>query len=88
VYSQATSSHVLYTAKFINESKDVSSNEKKMFAFIKTCLFLSVCPEGGGDKYAGCGYWKRLGYCLEKNGYRDQMEKNCPATCNFCKDLG
>ncbi|KAJ7382008.1 hypothetical protein OS493_037710 [Desmophyllum pertusum] len=44
-----------------------------------------VCPEGGGDKNAGCGYWRKLGYCSRDKGYYEFMETTCPATCGLCQ---
>lgn len=46
-----------------------------------------MCPEEGGDKYSGCGYWKKLGYCDPEKGYGKFMTANCPATCGLCEGL-
>ncbi|KAL9981258.1 hypothetical protein ACROYT_G009935 [Oculina patagonica] len=44
-----------------------------------------LCPEGGGDKNAGCGYWKKLGYCAPEKNYYKFMTETCPATCGLCQ---
>ncbi|XP_031559463.1 ectin-like [Actinia tenebrosa] len=45
----------------------------------------ALCPEGGGDKDAGCPYWKTLGFCNPGKGYLDFMEETCQVTCGFCE---
>ena len=50
-------------------------------------VFFQVCPEGGGDKEAGCGYWEKLGYCSPEKDYYHFMMKTCPAACGLCQGL-
>lgn len=44
-----------------------------------------LCPKGGGDTNAACGYWKKLGFCGSDNGYADFMAKTCQASCGLCE---
>lgn len=60
---------------------------KVKFWIILLLLLFKVCPEGGGDKNAGCGYWRKLGYCSPDKGYYEFMETTCPATCGLCQGL-
>ena len=46
-----------------------------------------VCPEGGGDKNAGCRHWKKLGFCLPGQNYYQYVTKTCPASCELCQGL-
>jgi hypothetical protein len=49
------------------------------------CVCVLVCLVGGGDKDAGCGFWKTLGFCEPTKGYLDFMEDTCQVTCGFCE---
>ena len=44
-----------------------------------------MCPDGGGDKDASCGYWKDMKFCEPSQGFAVFMEKTCPASCGLCK---
>ena len=55
-------------------------NEILLFSF-------QVCPEGGGDQNAGCGYWKKLGYCAPDQEYASFMAETCQASCGMCEGL-
>ncbi|XP_022787668.1 ectin-like isoform X1 [Stylophora pistillata] len=44
-----------------------------------------LCPEGGGDKHAGCEQWKKQGYCTPGHLYFDFVSTNCPASCGICQ---
>jgi len=44
-----------------------------------------LCPEGGGDKNAGCQHWKKLGLCLPGQNYYQYVTKTCPASCELCQ---
>lgn len=44
-----------------------------------------LCPEGGGDQNAGCGYWKKLGYCAPDQAYASFMADTCQASCGLCE---
>ena len=59
-------------------------------SFIKTLnnqFVFQVCPEGGGDKSAGCEQWKKSGFCSATNKYYQFMTQMCPASCELCQGL-
>ena len=60
----------------------VMSCSKTLNSFV-----FQVCPEGGGDKSAGCEQWKKSGFCSPTNMYYQFMTEMCPASCELCQGL-
>lgn len=44
-----------------------------------------LCPEGGGDKSAGCEQWEKSGFCSPTNMYYQFMTEMCPVSCKLCQ---
>lgn len=62
--------------------------------FLETCTkSCSANPDEGCprarclDKYAQCAGWAKLGYCTQNPDMAEKMERDCPVSCKYCKEI-